>query len=363
MKSIYFILVALLAEGISHGQNPCNSLNKSQASEEDRAALSRISTAVGFDPQTIFLYVSHDSAVKDRGGAMSLTCATGIGFERWIVYDPDLIKSDAPRDFVFAHETAHHVNFQSLSGLPWSKEDELQADFNGAQYLLRLGWTKAKLDHALDLLNLPQGSQAGYPSLEERKAKVEEAIELLQMRPAAPTGLEGSLVGSVPYEESLKKLLNFTYEGPILFQSVRTNKYVCAIGTPDPKIPSIMNFALFDNCPLDPRASFELRKSHDGSSDYWITQDPNPCPDYAWSCLYAWEPGERQLQFWNEDFSSYGFPGKQELFDLEASESSGLFRIKVHTGGFVFVDPSTAKLESGASREQATEFKVLFDSN
>jgi hypothetical protein len=342
----------------------CVDLNKFQANEEDTAALRRISAAVGFDPRTIFLYVSHDSAVRDRGGAMSLTCPMGTGFERWIVYDSDLIRGDVARDFVFAHEIAHHVSFQSLSGLPWSKEDELQADFYGAKYLIRLGWTKAKLVHALDLLNLPQGSQQGYPSLEERKAKVEEAAT--PPRPEPPTNLRGAVVtSSTPsYEENLRSLLNFTYQGQILFRSVRTNKYVCAIGTANPKTPSIMSFALFDNCPPDRRGLFVLQMSHDGNSDYWIEQQPDPCPDYAWTCLYAWEPGERQLQFWNQDFSSYGFPGDQELFSFEASNpSGGLFRIKVHKGGFVFVDPSSGKLESGASQEQAAEFKVLFDSN
>lgn len=367
MKTIGFLLIALLADGVSHGQKLCVDLTKTLASQEDRVAFNRISGAVGFDPSTIFLYVSHDSAVKDRGGAMSLDCAIGSGYERWIVYDPDLIKGDAVRDFVFAHEIAHHVNFQSLSGLPWSKEEELQADFNGAQYLLRLNWNREQLTHALDLLSLPQGSQRGYPTPEERKAKVEEAADedyaRSHARPGAPVLLSATVITDDPsyYKENLKKLLDLTYQGPIHFQSVRTNKYVCAIGTSDPKIPSITSFALLDDCALDSRGSFDLEVSHGSNSDYWILQHPDPCPKYAWTCLYAWEPGENQLQFWNQDLASYGHPGEQELFSFEASSpSEGLFRIKVRKGGFVFVDPKTAKLQSGGSREQAAEFKVLF---
>jgi hypothetical protein len=364
MKTVGFLLFALLAGGMAHGQAPCVDLTKTLASQEDTAAFKRISAAVGFNPRTIFLYVSHDSAVKDRGGAMSLMCPIGTGFERWIVYDPDLVRGDAVRDFVFAHEIAHHVNFQLLSGLAGGKEDELQADFNGAQYLLRLGWNREQLVHALDLLNLPQGSQGGYPTPEERKARVEEAVddyEQSHRRPSPPTLVGGTMVYTPPsYEENLKKFLDITYQGPILFQSVRTNKYVCAIGAPDSKSPTVTSFSLFDNCELDSRGSFELEVSHGFNSDYWILQRP-PCPKYAFTCLYAWEPGENQLQFWNQDFASYGYPGERELFSFEASNpSEGLFRIKVHKGGFVFVDPKTAKLQSGGSREQAAEFKVLF---
>lgn len=72
------------------------------------------------------------------------------------------------------------------------------------------------------------------------------------------------------------------------------------------------------------------------------------------------------MQFWNQNLAAdlYGWEkelGEQELFSFEPADSSqGLVRIKLHKGSYVLVDPVTAKLRSGGSREQAAEFKVLF---
>ena len=162
-------------------------------------------------------------------------------------------------------------------------------------------------------------------------------------------------------------LVNSTYGGQIRFQSLRTNKYVCAIGTPDRKLPSTSNFAFLDKCELDQRSLFRLQISPDGSSGYWILQDANPCPDYAENCHYALESVGYKLQFWNQNLAAdrYGWEkelGDQELFSFEASNpSEGIFRIKARKGGYVLVDPNTARLQSRGSREQAAEFKMLFE--
>jgi len=245
----------------------------------------------------------------------------------------------------------------------------LRADYDGAKYLLQLGWTKARLLHALDLLNLPQGSQPGYPTLAERKAMVEVAAE--PVGPAAPTDLQvfPSSDSQTPDEELFGRLINFTYQGPIRFQSPRTSKYVCAMGTPDPKLPSTKSFAFFDTCERDSGGLFRLRRSPDGNLGYWIMQDANPCPDYAGNCQYALESVGHKLQFWNQNLAADVVGWQKELgdearFSFETSNpSEGLVRIKANDGGYVFFDLNTAQLRSGGSREQAAEFKVLFDIN
>jgi hypothetical protein len=384
MRPIGLLLVVLLAEGISHGaaaassgdtkkHGPCVDLKTSPPSEEDTAAFRRVLGAVPVDPDTISLYVSHDPQLKKYGGAISFACEMPsheiyVTYEKWIIYDPDLIQGDQARDFVFAHEIAHHMDSQTLSG-PRSKKEELRADYDGAQYLIRLGWNKSRLFHALDLLNLPQDSQPAYPSLKERKAVVEQAAEPAQPQP--PTNLQGTAVSASPppFDELMTRLLNSTYQGPIHFQSARTNKYVCAVGTPDLNLPSTSTFAFFDNCELDSRGFFHLRISPYNNLSYWIQQDTDPCPDYAENCQHALESIGHQLQFWNQNLAAdaVGWEkelGEQDLFSFEASDpAEGLVRIKDHKGGYVFVDSGTAQLQSGGSPAQAAEFKVSFDND
>jgi hypothetical protein len=384
MKTICLVLFAFLGAGTrllagvvpqadTNEHKPCFNLEVSPASEEDAAAFKGILNALQVDPG-ILLYVSHDPKMKNYGGAMSFRCPIDNHEiyqtdENWTIYDPALIQGDAARDFVFAHEIAHHINGDTSSGRPRNKELELRADYNGVHYLMRLGWTRARLLHALDLLDLAQSPQPGYPTLQERKAAVEEITKPSGL--GAPTNLQGTVVSVRPptYEESFHKLLSLNYEGFVRFQSVRTNKYVCAIATPDPKIPSTSNFAFFDNCESDLRASFDLRVSPDGNSAYWIQKYAEPCPEFAVNCRYVLKSVGHRLQFWNQNLAAdkYGWEkelGEQELFNFESSDSSeGLVRIKVHKGGYVFVDPATAELQSGGSREQAAEFKVLLDSN
>lgn len=251
------LLLALLVAGISHGAGVrqqadmnvhklCFDLKASPASQVDTDAFKRILGAAHVD-LVVFLYVSHDPMVMNHGGAMSFRCKVDNHelydtYDNWTIYDPELIQGDAARDFVFAHEIAHHLSGDTSSERPRSREVELRADFNGSMHLLSLGWNEARLLHALDLLNLPQRPQRGYPTSKERRAIVEDAAG--PKPPGAPTNLQGTVVGyRPPYEESFHKLLALSYVGPIRFQSVRTNKYVCGIGTPDPKIPSTRNFA------------------------------------------------------------------------------------------------------------------------
>ncbi|HEV2326504.1 MAG TPA: hypothetical protein VGS10_21375 [Terracidiphilus sp.] len=343
----------------------------SPANEEDRAAFKHILDGLHVS-LAILLYVSHDPGLKNFGGAMSFQCPIDNheiynAIENWTVYDPDLIHGDAARDFVFAHEIAHHLSGDTSSDQPRSKQLELRADYNGAKYLIQLGWTKARLQHALDLLDLPQGPQLDYPTLEERKAAVEAATEPPALEP--PSGLWGTLVPRPPYDELLRELLNQKYQGTIRLQSVRTNKYVCGIGTPDPRIPSTKHFVFFDDCELGPSSLFNLRLGLNDGSGYSIRQPVDPCPNYAGICQYALQSVGDNLQFWNQDLAADPYVwekelGEQELFSFEASDTSEkLVKIKAHKGGYIFVNPKTAKLQNGGSREQAAEFKVLFDSN
>ena len=383
MKTIGILLFVLVVKGLvqesvavaqteENEHKPCVDLAAAPATDEDNAAIQRILGALHVDLK-IFLYVSHDPKLKNYGGAMSFRCKVENhemyeADENWTIYDPDLIQGDAARDFVFAHEIAHHLSGDTSSDRPRSREVELRADYNGAHYLLQLDWTKDRLLHALDLLDLPQGHQPGYPTLEERKANVEAAAD--PPRPAAPTNLQATVDQQSPtYEESINKLLNLKYMGKIRFQSVRTGDYVCAIGTPDPKIPSTSNFAFFDNCQDSSQASFDLQISLNDNSGYWIEQHADPCPKYAANCQYALEFVGKQLQFWNQDLAADGYPGwdkelgDQELFSFEASNKlDGRVRIKALKGGYIFVDPKTAKLQSGGSQEQAAEFRVTFGS-
>ncbi len=382
MKTIGLILFALLTGGISQeagvvtqgdksAHKPCVDLKASPASEGDEAAFKGILDALHVD-MDILLYVSHDSMMKNYAGAMSFRCPVDNHElyetdENWTIYDPELIQGDAARDFVFAHEIAHHMNGDTTSGKPRGKELELRADYNGAKYLLQLGWNKARLLYALDLLNLPEGPQPGYPTLEERKATVESAAE--PPGPAAPTDLQAvAVMEPAPDESIFDRLLR--NGGSVRFQSARTLKYVCARGTPDPRIPSTRHFDFFDNCEPDSNVSFALvvRYSPQGNSEYWIEQIERKCPEYSLNCRYVLESVGQKLQFWNQDLAAdrYGWElelGEEELFSIEAIDSSrGLVRVKAQKGGYIFVDPDTAQLQVGKDEAQAAEFQMQFDS-
>jgi hypothetical protein len=257
------------------------------------------------------------------------------------------------------------MNGDTFSAQHQSKELELRADYNGTKYLLQMGWSKARLLHALDLLDLPQGPQLGYPTREERRAIVVDATQ--PPGPPPPTNLRAIVDDGRPpsQEVFLERLPNLNYLGPARFQSVRSNKFVCAIGTADPRIPSTRLFSFFDNCEPDSRVSFDLLVSADRSG-YWLLQHEDPCPEYAATCQYALQSVENKLQFWNQNLAADGLGwekelGNQELFTFEISDTSeGLVKIKNHNDGFIFVDPNSGRLRSGGSREQAAEFHVIF---
>jgi hypothetical protein len=375
MKTIRLLVLAIVAAGLCHGaevlpqagttdHKPCVDPEASPASEEDTAAFQRILSELNIDLK-VFVYVSDDPVVRQFGGAMSFRCAVDDHqiyetYENWTIYDPKLVQGDAARDFIFAHEIAHHLNGDTSSGQPRSERMELRADYNGAKYLIRLGWNKARLLHALDLLDLPQKTQAGYPSAYERRKNLEDPP-----RPVpSPPDLRGTVDG-LTSRQVMEQLENLKFGGLVKFQSVRTSRYVCARGTPDPRIPSTHHFEFFDNCDDGARVTFYLRISGPGNSGYWFEQSENPCPEFAENCTYALELVGNQLQFWNQNLGAdrSGWQkelGDQELFNVEAADPSGeAVRIKLHAGGYIVVDPKTGKLQGGGSKEQAAEFKAV----
>lgn len=383
MKTIRVLLFALLAQGTAYGglawrsdvktHKPCLDLTASPASEGDTAAFARILGAAHVDME-ILLYVSRDPVVKNHGGAMSFRCQIDNHeiyetYENWTIYDPDLIQGDAARDFVFAHEIAHHLSGDTTSDQPLGKDVELRADYNGAKYLLAEGWNEARLLYALDLLNLSQDPQRGYPTLEERKANLKDAAK--PPGPLPPSMVTGWAVVPGPdlpgFGGLWVKLLGYNYMQSIRFLSVRTNKYVCARGVPDPNIPSAQHFTFFDNCDKQSRTRFTLQPRPNGELGYWLLQSEEPCPEFAQTCVYALESVGGQLQFWNQNLAAdhewEQELGEQELFSVEADAPMGLVRIKLHNGGYIFADPTTGKLQSGGNQEQAAKFKVEFETN
>jgi hypothetical protein len=163
-----------LASGACLAQEICG-VPKHGPSADALGTFEKIQGAVGIEPGTILLYASSDSLVKSRSGAVSIECPAGGGVERWIVYDPDLLKGDALY-FALAHETAHHLNSDPISGETPGKQQELRADYFAALYLTKppLNWSSQRLVQALSALPLPTDAKGGYPSIEERRAQVNE---------------------------------------------------------------------------------------------------------------------------------------------------------------------------------------------
>jgi hypothetical protein len=190
-----------LASSACLAQEVCG-IPKRTVSTDANRALEEIEDAVGIQRGTYFLYTSSDPLVKDRSGSLSVACPGGRGLEQWIVYDPDLVKGDALY-FALAHETAHHVNNDPMSGEPPGKQQELSADGFAARYLARppLNWTGQKLTQALNALPLPKDAKGLYPSLEERRARANEAYtaESARLRPVTePAAPVRSTPGASP---------------------------------------------------------------------------------------------------------------------------------------------------------------------
>jgi hypothetical protein len=175
MRLTYLSASIILACTACQAQEICF-IPKQGPSAAAEAAFEKIAEAVGIRPGTILIYASSDALVKDRSGALSVGVCGANGVERWILYDPDLIKGDGLY-FALAHETAHHLNNDPMSGEPPSTQIELRADGFGARYLTRppLDWTSQRLMQALNSLPIPAAAQGFYPSLDERRARVSEA--------------------------------------------------------------------------------------------------------------------------------------------------------------------------------------------
>lgn len=145
--------------------------------------LDAIGEVVPFETRTIRLFPSSGALVKQRGGAAAQLC--GHPTERWIFFDQVYIDSIKPKDgkngfsryFVLAHEAAHHINGDTLDGNRWTKDEELAADYSAAEWLTRLGVSRAELLRAFDDLGVSEKSVNGYPTREERRAKVIEGID------------------------------------------------------------------------------------------------------------------------------------------------------------------------------------------
>ena len=173
--NVAFLLIAAgFASDLCLAQELCGIVTQGPGSGAV-SAFEQIQAAVGLEPGSILLFASSDQRVKDRSGALSIQCPKGNGFQRWILYDPDLISGDLALYFALAREIAHQVNNHPLSGEPPSKQQELSADGFAARYLTRppLNWSTQKLLLALGALPSPK-DPSGYPSLEERRAQVLE---------------------------------------------------------------------------------------------------------------------------------------------------------------------------------------------
>jgi formylglycine-generating enzyme required for sulfatase activity len=171
VKIACLLIVATFGAHLCLAQEVCGIVTRGPASGAV-SAFEQIQAAVGLEPGSILLFASSDQRVKDRSGALSIQCPQGNGFQRWILYDPDLISGDLALYFALAREIAHQVNNHPMSGAPPSKQQELSADGFAARYLTRppFNWSSEKLLQALDALPSPKEA-SGYPSREERRAQ------------------------------------------------------------------------------------------------------------------------------------------------------------------------------------------------
>ena len=180
------LLVLLLCGVDSFSQDLCDIQSKASGfsaplSSDAYAVLDAIGKVVPFNTRTIRLFPSSDSLVKQRGGAAAQLCGQ-YSNERWIFFDPTYIdgikgQSNLARYFVLAHEAAHHINGDTLVGTEWNRDQELRADFSAAVWLARLGVTKKQLLLTFDALKFPVESMNGYPTREERRQAILQAVD------------------------------------------------------------------------------------------------------------------------------------------------------------------------------------------
>jgi hypothetical protein len=189
-----------VAGGRCFSQDLCSLLSQERSlagpfNADARTVLDTLGHVVPFESGAIRLFSSSNTLVKQKGGAAAALCGQNAN-ERWIFFDPGYLdaikpnggKSDLPRYFVLAHEAAHHINGDTLVGTDWTKDQELQADLSAAEWLTRLGVPRGELLQAFDALPLPTESVGGYPTKEERRAKVIQGYEDAASRPSPRPG-------------------------------------------------------------------------------------------------------------------------------------------------------------------------------
>lgn len=144
------------------------------AAEQARTFLDSLDKLLGA-PTRIRLLPSSSPLVRKRAAAEM--CANGT--VRWIFYDEAYMSSLSPnaRNFVLAHEAAHHITNDSENTYSWTKKMELDADHSAAVWLTRLGVTQDQLLQAFEELAFPSDPVGGYPTRSERRASVLKGID------------------------------------------------------------------------------------------------------------------------------------------------------------------------------------------
>jgi hypothetical protein len=185
-----FALLALtLVAAPCIAQNYCGLLDMPSAvgalppSHTAKDILKVLSDTTGVDFENIQLRDTRDPNLRAQGAAAEL-CRRN---ERWIFYDPDFVEqirgngqSDWPKYFIFAHEVAHHLNFDPEDH---HLDQELKADKAAARWLTRIGASVQDLVDSINAFVVNENPEPNYPSRCERvrgviRAYNEEAAEI-----------------------------------------------------------------------------------------------------------------------------------------------------------------------------------------
>jgi hypothetical protein len=179
MRIASLCLLAGFASGLCSAQPALCGINVHPAGKSANDAFDDIRKAAHLPEGVYFLYQTSDPLIEEYGGAAAIGCWIGNANQRWIVYDPNLIKGDLALHFALAHELAHHEHNDSLSGEDRSEKQELEADWSAAEHLASapLSWTKEKILEALSALSLPPGGRGVHPSLANRTEQVVAGYE------------------------------------------------------------------------------------------------------------------------------------------------------------------------------------------
>lgn len=161
---------------------------------EARTFLNSLDKLLG-TPTEIRLLPSSNALVNKRAAAQ--LCGSGQT-ERWVLYDESYLLSLSPnaRNFLLAHEAAHHINNNTLAASSWTKKMELAADKSAANWLTRLGVPPDQLLQAFEALAFDLEPVQEYPTRSERRAKVLEGIADAQLGPTESTTPVGAVRGN-----------------------------------------------------------------------------------------------------------------------------------------------------------------------